>query len=77
LLGCAECCKQIAVQLYLALTLNYSVSIAAVALALEAQLVQSVPTAPHDIDVDILATAKGFVACSTSGKEALSVAAPL
>ncbi|KAL0018622.1 hypothetical protein WJX79_002051 [Trebouxia sp. C0005] len=48
-----------------------------VALAFEAQLVHSVPTAPHDIDVDILATAKGFLACSTLGEEALSVAAPL
>lgn len=54
-----------------------SFSVAAVALAFEAQLVDSVPIAPHDIDVDILATAKGFLACSTSGEEALSVAAPL
>lgn len=65
-------------QLYLALTLNHAVFlVAAVALAFEAQLVQSVPTAPHDIDVDILATAKGFLACSTSGEEALSAAALL
>lgn len=47
-----------------------------VALAFEAQLVHSVPTAPHDIDVDILATAERFMACSTSGEKALLVAAP-
>ena len=49
---------------------------AAVALAFETQLVESVPTAPHDIDVDIVISAESVLACSKFGQHALSAAGP-
>ena len=49
---------------------------AAVALAFEAQMVPRVPTASHDIDVDILATAQNLYACSSRGKAAMAAASP-
>lgn len=44
----------------------------AVALAFRAQLVESVPTAAHDINVDILVTADETKACSQRGQQAMS-----
>ena len=36
----------------------------AVALAFEAQMVESVPVEPHDRNVDIIVTAQGMLDCS-------------
>ena len=47
----------------------------AVALAFQAQLVESVPTAPHDIDIDILVTATETEACSARGEQAIAASA--
>ena len=44
----------------------------AVALAFKAQLVECVPTATHDIDVDILVTADETTACSARGRQAVA-----
>ena len=44
----------------------------AVALAFKAQLVECVPTATHDIDVDILVTADDTTACSARGRQAVA-----
>lgn len=47
---------------------------AAVALAFGAQMVSSVPTAPHDVNVDILVTAQEFLACSPRGEAIVTAA---
>ena len=47
----------------------------AVALAFQAQLAECVPTAPHDIDVDILVTATETKACSARGEQAMAASA--
>ena len=47
---------------------------AAVALAFGAQMVPSVPTAPHDVNVDILVTAQELLACSPRGEAVVTVA---
>lgn len=44
----------------------------AVALAFKAQLVEFVPTATHDVDVDILVTADETTACSARGRQAIA-----
>lgn len=48
-----------------------------VALAFEAQMVDTVPTAAHDIDVDILITASNVFGCSSRGHSALLTTSPL
>ncbi len=53
-----------------------TLSAVAVALAFEAQMVQSVPTAPHDLDVDVVVTATNVFACSVCGQRALLKSAP-
>lgn len=47
---------------------------AAVALAFGAQMVSSVPTAPHDVNVDILITAQEVLACSPCGEAVVEAA---
>ena len=47
---------------------------AAVALAFGAQMVSSVPTAPHDVNVDVLVTAREMFACSPRGEAVVKAA---
>ena len=49
---------------------------AAVALAFDAQMVPFVPTAPHDVNVDILVTAQELLACSPRGDSVVTAASP-
>lgn len=50
------------------------VLLVAVALAFGAQMVPFVPTAPHDVNVDILVTAQELLACSPRGDTVLGAA---
>ena len=57
--------------------ISYYTHVSAVALAFEAQMVDTVPTAAHDIDVDILITANNVFGCSSRGHSALLTTSPL
>lgn len=60
--------------IYGALVTNALMLAAAVALAFGAQMVPSVPTAPHDVNVDILVTAQELLACSPRGEAVMTAA---
>lgn len=53
---------------------DVQVLLVAVALAFDAQMVPFVPTARHDVNVDILVTAQELLACSSRGDTVLTAA---